>query len=762
MSDVNYSGPTPEAPYIPPAGGRPAQVYIGRGQSGTPVIPANAPDPFAGFPDAPVQSAAASQGAPSGDPWAAFPDKPPEAAKTSSRDVGTGEAAFHGLADSATFGLAPAITGLANASGIPAAQPGPGEEPGGIDVNPVRPIVGAANLLHNWLSEHPDETVRDAYNKGREAALADQNLAQQQHPAVYLAGQLSGALATPAMGILRGASAGGRILGGLQAGGIAGGLYGAGGAISEDQSPGNVLTSAAAGAATGAVFGAGGSGLLEAGGAAASKVGSIFRGHSDVDAEASRRIVNSLRSDIEQGGQALSPEEIAAANAAGTPRAIIDAGGERTRALARSAANTSPEARQALSEMTQQRFEQQSPRIAGFIRQLTPGANAFADREALEAAARRANRPAYAKAYAAGDRPIWSPQLERLTGSPSIRQAIGNAVTRGQDRAINDGLGAFRPSAKVTQDGRLLFNKGPTGTPTYPNLQFWDYVQRELRDMSSAAYRAGRNEEGGALTGLHKQLRGELDRLVPEFGRARDTASAFFGAENALEAGQKFVMSNANITEAKHALSKMSPAERELFARGFASDLADKIERMGDNRNALNSIFINSGAARQKIETALGANRARQLEAMLRAEHIVDQARRALGNSTTARQLTEMGLAGVGVAGFEGLKEHELNPTHIIAGALTFGALKYGAKIIDEKVARRVGELLASNDPTVIAKGIKIISASPVMFNLLRYATSAGSRVAAHDIGPRRALTGAGAGMGLMFKGDEAPSYAGK
>jgi hypothetical protein len=73
-----------------------------------------------------------------------------------------------------------------------------------------------------------------------------------------------------------------------------------------------------------------------------------------------------------------------------------------------------------------------------------------------------------------------------------------------------------------------------------------------------------------------------------------------------------------------------------------------------------------------------------------------------------------------------------------------------------------VGELLASDDPTVIAKGIKIISASPVMFNLLRYATGAGSRVAAHEVGPRRALAGAGTGMGLMFNRDEAPSYAGK
>jgi hypothetical protein len=137
-----------------------------------------------------------------------------------------------------------------------------------------------------------------------------------------------------------------------------------------------------------------------------------------------------------------------------------------------------------------------------------------------------------------------------------------------------------------------------------------------------------------------------------------------------LEAGQKFVRSTANIPEAQRAIASMSPAERQLFARGYASNLADAVDRSGNNRNVLNALFLNNTAAQQRTQLALGPDRARQLEALLRAERIVDRSRTALGNSTTARQLMEMGLAGGATAGAEGLLDQSFNPTHILAGAL--------------------------------------------------------------------------------------------
>jgi hypothetical protein len=427
--------------------------------------------------------------------------------------------------------------------------------------------------------------------------------------------------------------------------------------------------------------------------------------------------------DVRRAGLSLSPEQVREANVAGLPLAIADVG-ERTRALARSAANTSPEGRAALQEFVQERFEAQSPRIATYIRDMTGGGNATEDLERIQDIARRANRPAYRAAYAAGESGLWTPELERLASSPAVRSAMQAAVDRGRDRAVAEGMGAFNPGVTF-ENGIMQFGRG-RGAPPYPTAQFWDYTQRELRDMQSAVRRAGRNEEAGALGTLHRSLLAELDDANPAFARARQGASQFFGAENALEAGQNFVRSSANIQEAQCALARMRPAERELFARGYASNLADVVERSGDNRNVLNAAFFNNGAARQRTLMALGPDRARRLEALLRAERVADWARTAIsGNSTTAGQLMEMGLAGGATAGAEGLLDQNFSPSHILSAALLWGAARRGAQFIDQRVARRVGELLTSSDRNSIARGIQLVTRNPTLFGALRHVTGA-------------------------------------
>jgi hypothetical protein len=221
-------------------------------------------------------------------------------------------------------------------------------------------------------------------------------------------------------------------------------------------------------------------------------------------------------------------------------------------------------------------------------------------------------------------------------------------------------------------------------------------------------------------------LLSELDSANPTFARARQGAAQFFGAENSLEAGQNFVRSAANIPEAQRALARMRPAERELFARGYASNLADAVERFGDNRNVLGAAFVNNGAARSRTLLALGPDRARRLEALLRAEKVVDLGRKAVsGNSSTVRQLFEMGLAGGATAGAEGLLDHNFSPSHILSAALLWGAARRGAQAIDQRVARRVGELLLSPDLSAIHRGIQLVTKNPRLFNALRRVTGA-------------------------------------
>jgi hypothetical protein len=347
-------------------------------------------------------------------------------------------------------------------------------------------------------------------------------------------------------------------------------------------------------------------------------------------------------------------------------------------------------------------------------------------------------------------------------GSEAVPKAMAGAVERGRNRAALDGYGAFNPRVKATPDGKVVFQKGANGLPAYPNLQFWDYTQRELRDMATAAERAGRNEEAATLKGLHGKLLGELDKAVPEFGNARGVAAKFFGAADAHEAGADFVRRNVDWREAGRLLSKMSDPERELFARGFASRLADEIEKTGNRNNVLDSIFLDSPLAKRKIVMALGQERANQLEALLRAESLIDQARKALGNSTTARQLRELGMsAGHGVAGagavgaLEAVKEHDFEPSHVIAAALLFGAARHGAHVIDDRVARHIGKLLVSSNSRELQRGLEIVTKKPVLMNALRQATAGTARVGAHDIGTRKALAGGAALLESSLGSDE-------
>jgi hypothetical protein len=692
--------------------------------------PAPAPPPTSG-----PGTAAAAAPAPGGDLWGAFVDTGPKAKPAET--VSTAKSALEGYLDTAGFGFHDEIKGLSEASGLPGWMGG------------FRAPIGAVWLGIEKLTG--GDTAGTAYENGRDEIRTLDKAAEEQHPGAFLTGQVGGAVVAPSLSVGKGAvTVGQRALRAAGTGAVQGGIYGVGsGETASDR-----VTRGLVGAGAGAAIGAAASPVVDLAAAGLQKAGqtvqSAFRtaraefDPTVVEREASKRIVANQAADLESRGPAWMPDEIAAAQQGNIPLTIADAGGERTLALARSAANQSPEGRAALEELARDRFAGQSTRAAAVIKGMTGVRNAADDQAAIEAAAQKANRPAYAKAYVAGDRPLWSPELERLTSAPALREAITGAAQRGKNRSVSEGMGGFNPTAEVTADGRLLFNKGPTGVPTYPNLQFWDYAQRELRDAANAATRGGKNEEAGALKGLHRQLLTELDKQVPEFQQARTGAAGFFGAENALEAGQKFVGAKGENAEFARALGKFNPEQRELFSRGFASELANRILELRDGQDVIKQAFLTSPASKQRIEMALGPDRARQLEVYLRAETLADRLRGAMGNSTTARQLTELGLAGAGtLAVGHGAMEGEWDTKHALTAALLFGAAygKHRAQILDNSVARRIGEMLASNDPAVLHQGIQIVAKSTKLTDALRTAGDKISAALAGKVAPRSGLS---------------------
>lgn len=517
--------------------------------------------------------------------------------------------------------------------------------------------------------------------------------------------------------------------------GAAGGVYGFG--------EGRTLDERLSGAGTGAVVG------TVAGGAfpvvtqkviapAAKAIARPFTGLVNPDKQAAKDIAGAFARDEARGSVGLTDEAYAAAKSQGQSPVLADKGGETVRALSRYATNVSPEARDALSKATDGRFETQAPRVAEFIQNLfATKADASKIADTLAEKARAVNKPAYDAAYKAGETAnLWTNELADLAQSPSVMDAIKSVSRIAQDRAVLEGYKPIRNPFTMAKDGnlRLKMTLRADGTvaPVSPNLAFWDTVKEGLDRKIDVLYSAGKKREANDVVALKNKLLAELDGLIPEYKTARAGAASFFGAEDALDAGQKFVKaaSSFNMTEAQKAVSKMSPSERGLFAKGFASELSHAILNTPDRRNVLNQMFLNNPNAKARITLALGPKRADQLEAYLRREAIMDSLRQAVsGNSSTASQLAQMAIFGGGGTGAGYLATGDMTKAQMV-GLMMAGA-RAGKIKIDANVAKKIGEMLASDDPKVLDRAMEMVAGSKLYMNVLRAATDATSRVTA-------------------------------
>lgn len=647
---------------------------------------------------------------------------PPPFEKTQppSADPGKLRSAWQGLKSGATFNFSDELAGVRGA--------GPKEVPEFLGPLPARTMVGAGRLAANYFTGNDPEAVT-SYEKARDEERAANAAAKEHHPYIHAAGEIAGSLPAmavlPEAGIARGAGLGARMVQGATVGAEYGGLSGLG----EGKDAGERALGAAQGIVSGIVGGGAAPVVGATAGLAYDKFGkpivNAVRGAMDPAAEASRRLATALKADQEliAAGKAegMTPQQWTAARQAGEPVTLADLGSSNTQALLRSAANTSPEGRALLEKTINERFAGQSERVADEVRGLVAGgANAHKTGDQLVAEYDRARVPGYRAAFQQGDKEIVSPVIERLMGSPTFEQAMKNAVTSGKDRAITEGYGAFNPSVTV-ENGMIKFTKTkPNGVPQYPNLQYWDSVKKELDAVANVARRSGDKERGDVAGNLAKTLRGELDTAVPSYGQVRGVAAQYFGESNALEAGQKLAGKKVDPKVIADVMKKMKPDERELFREGYASDWAGRvIGNISDSRDITKAMF-NSPNERARALAVFGPTGVGKMETRMTLETIMDGARKAMGNSTTARQLIEAGLAGGALGGYEGYEHFGvlggIVGTITGVGAGRAAAKKVGSEMaagaqkligkVNSKTAALVAELLTSNDPRKLQQGL--------------------------------------------------------
>lgn len=555
----------------------------------------------------------------------------------------------------------------------------------------------------------------ESYDENLSQARRTVDAAQEANPGSNIAGQVSGSLA--GFGALGATAKGARLLGiagpnlasraGMSA--LSGGAISTADSAARGKDAAEIINSGAIGAGIGGAIPVVGAGLSAAGRAIGERTAPLVNAIRNPSREAERRLGVALRADMAGNPASImsgADEAVAAAN--NIPVLNIDRGGETTRALGRSVSNQSPTARAEIEKVASDRFATQGNRAVNFVRNLTGGrADDIAYQEQLTKAARAANKPAYDRAFQSPQaQAVYTGRIQQLMQSPSFRRAVDKVPKRSADRAAIDGFKEIGNPFTKNSQGAYVLSRRADGTQVTPSLEFWNQVKINLDDEASTAYRAGKNALGSDITSLKQALVSELDGIVPDYKSARAGAAAFFGAEDALEAGKKFAGTPRLVPEARKAFAAFKPAEKQAFATGYASELIDRIRSTGDRANVINSVFKNQ-SARESIELVFGPQKAKELEAYVRVEDLVDRVRASLGNSTTARQLVELGL-GAGVGGFS---------TGDLQGAFTGALLARGARIAgqraDAKVMEKVAALLTSPNRGNLALAVKQAAAQP-------------------------------------------------
>lgn len=662
-----------------------------------------------------------------------FPDEmPPDQIKglilqkfpDAGKKVGAGEAFGKGLANTATFNFADELAGL----GAVGAEGTNQQSLNPLESHPISNIVRGA---YRKFTAEPSLSglitgngVQKTYDQAREGARQEIKQAETDQPVASLAGNVTGALTTPVGGALRAATWGGRALRGAAFGAGTGAISG----IGEGEGAADRAAKGATGFALGGAIGGVGTPLVEgavrgAGLLVSKPAGMISAALNPTGA--AERAIGRAGQEAQRADPAAANRLTAADLGGGGPATVLDTLGQPGRNLARSAGNISGEARDVLSQTLDPRFEEQVPRLTNWLRATFHYPDAHAQQQAIERTAKAVNSPAYAKAKQDGLGGVMDQELYELSQAPVMQDAIKAAIKEAQNRSAPD----------VSQGAAALTARwmSPQGKPT---IEMWDLVKRRLDQEINVATREGRSADIGVLTDIKSTLVGKLDAAVPSYAQARQGAAHFFGAENALEAGQKFVTENFAIPQTRQVLAQMSSSERQLFQDGFVSRFVETLQKIPDRADVVRRIF-NAPEAKAKFEIALGPQRAKEFEAMLRVENIMQQGLRGVqGNSTTAMQLAGIGLAGATGGGLLGF-----DPT---ASGLASALAATGKRGIDQRVASRVAELLTSKDPAVVQRGAQAIAASPRLLGALRTLDSGVARIGGQQA-PKNVLQATGA-----------------
>jgi len=199
--------------------------------------------------------------------------------------------------------------------------------------------------------------------------------------------------------------------------------------------------------------------------------------------------------------------------------------------------------------------------------------------------------------------------------------------------------------ADIADDGTVVFRE-------MPNVQQLDEIKKALGEIgANEVDQFGRPTAAGARAKmLARDVKNATSDAVPEYAAAVKLGGDKIAEDQALDLGRKILRPNTTREQVLDAVADASEAERAALAQGLRYDIEEKMANVSravtdgnmDAREAVKAIKdFSSRASREKIEAAIGAEKAKTLFADLdRATMALDLRAGVQQNSKTFARLS--------------------------------------------------------------------------------------------------------------------------
>ena len=563
-------------------------------------------------------------------------------------------------------------------------------------------IAAAAAAADPLVNNTGNSTFAERYDArvGNERNQIEQF--REEQPLTALGSELTGALVAGGgiAGAGLSASAKANSLRGLVAGGaVDGAIYGAAAGAGAGEE-GNRTQSAISGSLVGAATGAATPLAL----AGAKKLAQpVVDGARTAFASPQNTVQHRMAAAMREAGK--SNDEIAAELAKlGDEGMLVDTLGASGQGLARSAANTNPAARDILEDAVNARTAGQPQRLTDKLLDAS-GLDQPQTIDELLGAQRKATQPAISRAYdEAADAGFDLPNepFADLMQSPRVAKAVKDAESTVADRV-------------VTQGGRA-------GS----KLAVFDQAKRTLDDQATAAARAGNLNDASTAGALAKELRTRVDKNVSNYAGARDLAATAAKGREAIELGAQGAKPKVAADFGRQ-MQQLTPDQAQGAGQGYAAAKIDQIQGKRATAGAADQFF---GSPRQQsaLQDALGKRAAPVQQQLANEKVFAGTARGIQGNSSTARQLMEMGAiggagAGAGLAtGGDGQSAGVGMLSAIAAKKAGGAALRQLTAGKEQQIAPIVAEILTGKMPAQQVQ--KMVEKNPMIGQALTRALS--------------------------------------